>query len=275
MVGVNENGYCICFLSVDTAYLKGKLFLLQTAESVAESMLNLASADSVVMVTVDSADDTRISNINNMVPPSVSVTDAPVVVHSSADAGSTISTPVLAVPTDLLSMGLGATAALNNPVSEHIHVMETLSIDNTLVEEGAEGGNVTPSEGLMELDPHRPPPRPYGTRAGRHDNRKVDSQTRTTPTNPMSVSVPNLTSNMEQTVSLLESFAAVARRNLGNNSNNISRYNNASSLVRLALASNSNGKFTNASTDVTKLHSNLRVYIEIATRCQWGMKSFN
>lgn len=204
--------------------------------------MNLASADSVVMVTVDPADDTHISNINNMMPPSVSVTDAPVVVHSSADAGSTTSTPVLAMPTDLLSIGLGATAALNNPMADHIQVMDTLPSDNTLLEEGAEGGNVTPSEGLMELDPHRPPPRPYGMRPSRQDNRKVDAQARTTPTNPMSVSVPNLTSNMEQTVSLLESFAAVARRNLGNNSNNMSRCNNASSLVRLALASNSNGK---------------------------------
>ena len=210
-------------------------------------MLNLASADSVVMVTVDPAEDTHISNISNMIPPSVSVTDAPVVVHSSADAGSTISTPVLATPTDLLSIGVGATAALNNAVTDHIQAMDTLPSDNTLLEEGAEGGNVTPSEGLMELDPHRPPPRPYGVRPGRYDNRKVESQTRTTPTNPMSVSVPNLTSNMEQTVSLLESFAAVARRNLGNNSNNMSRCNNASSLVRLALASNSNGKLMSGS----------------------------
>ena len=217
------------------------VFCLQTAESVAESVMNLASADSVVMVTVDSADDTHISNINNMMPPSVSVTDAPVVVHSSADADSTISTPVLAMPADM-SVALGATSALNNPLADHIQVMDAFVSDNTLLEEGAEGGNVTPSESLMELDPHRPPPRPYGMRPGRHDNRKVDAQARTTPTNPMSVSVPNLTSNMEQTVSLLESFAAVARRNLGNNSNNMSRCNNASSLVRLALASNSNGK---------------------------------
>jgi len=67
--------------------------------------------------------------------------------------------------------------------------------------------------------------------------------------NSMSVSVPNLTSTMEQTVSLLESFAAVARRNLGNNTNNlvaaVTGVNNnpCSSLVRLALSSNSPGKF--------------------------------
>jgi len=63
----------------------------------------------------------------------------------------------------------------------------------------------------------------------------------------MSVSVPNLTSTMEQTVSLLETFAMVARRNLGNNSGNVmsavagSNNNPCSSLVRLALSSNSPG----------------------------------
>ena len=62
---------------------------------------------------------------------------------------------------------------------------------------------------------------------------------RVAASNPMSVSVPNLTSNMEQTVSLLESFAAVARRNLGNVASPMGRHgNNASSLVRLALTTN-------------------------------------
>lgn len=65
----------------------------------------------------------------------------------------------------------------------------------------------------------------------------------------MSVSVPNLTSTMEQTVSLLETFAMVARRNLGNNSGGVmssvtsSNNNPCSSLVRLALSSNSPGAF--------------------------------
>lgn len=45
--------------------------------------------------------------------------------------------------------------------------------------------------------------------------KKMEAQTRSSPTNPMSVSVPNLPSSMEQTVSLLETFAAVTRRNLG------------------------------------------------------------
>jgi len=67
--------------------------------------------------------------------------------------------------------------------------------------------------------------------------------------NSMSVSVPNLTSTMEQTVSLLETFAMVARRNLGNNSGSVmsavtgSNNNPCSSLVRLALSSNSPGLY--------------------------------
>ncbi|XP_074662874.1 E3 ubiquitin-protein ligase HECTD1-like [Tubulanus polymorphus] len=66
----------------------------------------------------------------------------------------------------------------------------------------------------------------------------ADGPTRTSPTNPMSVSVPNLPSSTEQTVSLLESFSAVLRRNRGNN--NMTRSSNMSSLARLALAANSN-----------------------------------
>ena len=45
----------------------------QTAESVAESVLNLASAEAIVRVTVDSAEEINQSN----------TTEAPVVVHSS------------------------------------------------------------------------------------------------------------------------------------------------------------------------------------------------
>lgn len=67
---------------------------------------------------------------------------------------------------------------------------------------------------------------------------------RVASSNSMSVSVPNLTTSMEQTVSLLESFSAVVRRNLGNNTNNmvVGSNNPCNSLVRLALSSNSTGK---------------------------------
>ena len=68
--------------------------------------------------------------------------------------------------------------------------------------------------------------------------KSMNNQARSQAPGVMSVSVPNLTSNMErmeQTVSLLESFAAVARRNLGNSASHMR--SNASSLVRLALSS--------------------------------------
>ncbi|XP_052267734.1 E3 ubiquitin-protein ligase HECTD1-like isoform X2 [Dreissena polymorpha] len=53
---------------------------------------------------------------------------------------------------------------------------------------------------------------------------KTEAPSRASPTNPMSVSVPNLPASMEQSMSLLETFAAVARRNAGNN---MLRSNNA------------------------------------------------
>lgn len=53
----------------------------------------------------------------------------------------------------------------------------------------------------------------------------------------MSVSVPNLPSSMEQTVTLLDTFAAVARRNLASgHTSNMPRNANTSSLVRMALS---------------------------------------
>lgn len=64
-----------------------------------------------------------------------------------------------------------------------------------------------------------------------------DGTTRGSPTNLMSVSVPNLPSSMEQTVTLLDTFAAVARRNLSSgHQSNLPRNSNTSSLVRMALS---------------------------------------
>ena len=96
----------------------------------------------------------------------------------------------------------------------------------------------------------RPPKTPPNTQSNRSEAGSTGSAAgearnaanRADGKQPMSMSVPNLPSSMEQTVSLLESFAAVARRNLGNATNNMARSNNASSLVRLALSSNSPSK---------------------------------
>ena len=70
----------------------------------------------------------------------------------------------------------------------------------------------------------------------RLDSVKGDSHTRNSPTNPMSYSVPNLPASMDN---LLETFAAVARRNAGNN---MLRSANAVSLARL-LPPNSSSKY--------------------------------
>ena len=67
------------------------------------------------------------------------------------------------------------------------------------------------------------------------------SEARALPSQSMSVSVPNLSSNTEQAAAtLLESFAAVTRRNLNSGSSNnktVSSSQVATSLVRMALAS--------------------------------------
>ena len=69
----------------------------------------------------------------------------------------------------------------------------------------------------------------------RLDSVKGDSHTRSSPTSSMSYSVPNLPASMDN---LLETFAAVARRNAGNN---MLRSANAVSLARL-LPPNSSSK---------------------------------
>jgi len=88
---------------------------------------------------------------------------------------------------------------------------------------------------------------PAARRQQQDTSTRTTSSSNQTSSSSMSVSVPNLTSTMEQTVSLLETFAMVARRNLGNNSGSVmsavtgSNNNPCSSLVRLALSSNSPG----------------------------------
>ena len=195
--------------------------------------MNLASSEAMVMVTVDPVDDHQ-GGVH-----SASITsDQALVYHSSSieqqlnlqqqqegqllDLACALTDPGVAPP---------GSAAIDTSIkpSKSVSVHDSHSED-LLGVEIAESS--TDSEKTSSRKPIRPEPK------------KVDSQTRTTPTNPMSVSVPNLTSSMEQTVSLLESFAAVARRNIGNNSNNMARCNNAASLVsRLASSANSPSKY--------------------------------
>lgn len=83
------------------------------------------------------------------------------------------------------------------------------------------------------------------------DNQHQNSRDSTSAGNTMSVSAPNLsnTNVSDSTVSLLETFAAVARRRANGNTTNSSTANsiftrgsnNVGSLVRLALSSNFSG----------------------------------
>lgn len=91
-----------------------------------------------------------------------------------------------------------------------------LEADNEDEVKGAEGGQPVDNISVTTTQHNK-------------ENKRPESQTRSSPTNPMSVSVPNLPTSMEQTVSLLESFAAVAKRNLGTVG-----MNNRSNSIRLA-----------------------------------------
>lgn len=94
----------------------------------------------------------------------------------------------------------------NIPSELHEVVQESTSLNNNRTGESLEPAQSAPgAEGGMMLEHLN----------SKTDGKKTEGQTRGSPTNPMSVSVPNLPTSMEQTVSLLETFAAVARRNLG------------------------------------------------------------
>ena len=191
--------------------------LFQAAETVAESVMNLASSDSVVMVRVDPAEDTTGSNTSISGP-----IDGAVIVHSP-DNSNMMATPIE-----------GAVAPAPPPSS--LEQSREGSQSETIFEEkGAEGGEV--EEMPLAVVVGQVPPQQPGKSPPVNASVVGPQGERVAPTNPMSVSVPNLTSSMEQTVSLLESFAAMARRNLGNNGNPMTRANNATSLVRLALSS--------------------------------------
>lgn len=98
-------------------------------------------------------------------------------------------------------------------VSEFATLLEA---DNEDEVKGAEGG--TPVDVVSVTTTHH-----------NKENKRPELPTRSSPTNPMSVSVPNLPTSMEQTVSLLESFATVAKKNLGTVG-----MNNRSNSIRLA-----------------------------------------
>ncbi|OWF47209.1 E3 ubiquitin-protein ligase HECTD1 [Mizuhopecten yessoensis] len=143
------------------------------AQNLADSMVNLASSDALVSVTVDPVDE----GISGNIP-----TEPVIVVHKGHERGNLEASGGYPALPDVLE-----TSEQGSPKGAEAMQMPS----NTTV-----GSNVAASvaEAIAK---------------------KMEAQTRSSPTNPMSVSVPNLPSSMEQTVSLLETFAAVTRRNLG------------------------------------------------------------
>lgn len=106
--------------------------------------------------------------------------------------------------------------------------------------------------------------RPSSNERNSMDNQHQNCRDSASSGNAMSVSAPNLsnTNVSDSTVSLLETFAAVARRRANGNASNSSTANslfnrgsnNVGSLVRLALSSNFSGK-------LACLYSNLWNYL--------------
>ena len=233
-----------CVLNLASADSNLLSLIIQTAESIAECVLNLASADSNLAMAAESSllnlsgSDTNVMVTLDAAEASSSQATA-VVIHDNAT--SQLPPPASPTPQNMKNSAGNTAAIVTSQLLAAASARQRDSDDIHDIPQGSNRGMVTPEELLEEKDVFEPVIPPTLTKT-KNDNNNSDSQhSRPTTSNPMSVSVPNLTSSMEQTVSLLESFAAVARRNLGNNANNMARSAHASSLVRLALASNSPG----------------------------------
>lgn len=184
-----------------------------SGDNVSESTLQMS--DNIVMVTVDPA-----SEENNRI--ASGGLRSSLVVHSAADMGP----PLTSVLTGITEHeGAPAPAPTPNQTGSP-----------TGVQTPGEPAEEEVSTAVTETSNKDHKPHSNSDKTGdRLDvTQQQNNQNRSVPVNPMSISVPNLTSNMEQTVSLLESFAAVARRNLGNSANNMR--SSPHNLVRLALS---------------------------------------
>lgn len=192
--------------------------------------------DADVLVTVDLADD-----IGPISTPSLSQESGQfrttVIVHTSTPAS------------DQQGSGPGSTTPVSETIGSGAGEGGQQLIDLTGDEQGAVG-TAQPSIGTSNIRhsnemAHHPMGSVFRRLGKSSEARKHPPEVqRVASSNSMSVSVPNLTTSMEQTVSLLESFSAVVRRNLGNNTNNmvVGSNNPCNSLVRLALSSNSTGE---------------------------------
>ncbi|XP_012942946.1 E3 ubiquitin-protein ligase HECTD1 isoform X2 [Aplysia californica] len=245
------------------------------AENVAESVVNLASSEAIVMVMVDNADEEvttpsgstqaistlgggatggvelaaipgpsglGATSLSGAISTSVSATPvSSTSTSSSSNAGLTglagSSEPMVVVHRGKEDVGLGDYGGLDNLASDLALGLDVGSLTETL--RGAEGGVKEHVQNLQNTRDSR-------DKAAKSEARKATSSsedsTRGSPTNSMSASEPNLpTSLVDPTASLLDSFAAVARRNItAPHGSNAVRNTHANSLVRLALANSPN-----------------------------------
>ncbi|PVD26171.1 hypothetical protein C0Q70_13840 [Pomacea canaliculata] len=222
------------------------------AQGVAErvAMVSLTEPDPIVTVTLNPAEERTTSsatlssepvvvvhrehdNTPPSLPTSTPVTLAITSTHSGTSASTSLSTTACASTSTNVSMTLGSRAQLG--------------LFSAAALLGAEGGLSSTEGGIREQIHNRQNARDRAAKATENKKSGGDNQTRGSPTNLMSVSVPNLTTSMEQTVTLLDTFAAVARRNLASShASNMPRNANTSSLVRMALSNSPNNLLSTA-----------------------------
>lgn len=173
---------------------------LGTNQNLADSVANLSSNDTIVMVTVDSSEE-QSNNGNNAQESTPAVHWEQSSQEREYLEGAT---------------GGGDTGLAASKIEKR---------------RGAEGGIDTLNTYLTQQK-----------KIFRAEARKLHEaqNSRGSPTNPMSVSVPNLPTTLEPGNNLMESFAVVARRNLTNETNNMAASTaNNGGLVRLAAFANS------------------------------------
>ncbi|KAK3576282.1 hypothetical protein CHS0354_036017 [Potamilus streckersoni] len=193
---------------------------VKVAENLAESMMNLATSDTGVLVHMDPMDE-EASTAN------IPAAEPMVLVHHEND----------------------------QPSSSNINQSQASQFDLAMaaksIETGAKGREDKEVTKIKE-------------KHVRLDNKKPESQTRTSPTNPMSVSVPNLPASMEPT--LLETFVQ-ARRFLGVVSGNNMVRSAQGSLVR-HLPSNSSNTLLSAAQSFPNLTTSVSNTVNTLTNTQ-------
>ncbi|KAL8608279.1 hypothetical protein ACOMHN_042146 [Nucella lapillus] len=239
------------------------------AQSVAERMVSLTDTDPVVTVTLDPAEEggnmsAEAGEEEAMVvvhhePDSVTLPPAPASSSSPSSQTPSSSSTTTPAPTNSNALMGGHSSAMDNAAASlDPHSWLGLSAATLL---GAEGSMPRGAEGgIREQIHNRQNARDRAAKAAEAAGKKAsaDGQTRGSPTNLMSVSVPNLPSSMEQTVTLLDTFAAVARRNMSaGHSSNLPRNANTSSLVRMALSNSPNNLLSTAQSYPSLTNSNV------------------